>query len=257
MKVSIVTVNKNNGVGLQKTINSVHNQTYKDFEFIVIDGDSSDDSKDIIKANKDIITVSISEPDAGIYDAMNKSLSMCHGDYVIFMNSGDCFYDANTLQNVFSTNSMSDVIYGDVYFDELSFANKNIHSLQDFYCRSPFCHQGVFTRTDLANTLKFDINYRIVADWIMFLQLFVRGYSFQYVPIVVARCESGGISSDYTKNTEERLRFLSSLYPSYILKDYQELQRIKSGVLWNYYQRLEKTKKIKYYVLKLLQLFQI
>lgn len=256
MKLSIVTVNKNNSIGLKETIDSVRSQLFKDFEFIIIDGDSTDDSKNIINNNKDIINESVSEADNGVYDAMNKALKMCNGEYVIFMNSGDKFYDPSTLKNVFSKDYKSDVLYGDVYFDKFYLANKNIKSLQDFYCRSPFCHQGAFTRTELARKIKFNTDYRIVSDWIMFYQLFTNGYTFEYVPEIIAKCERGGLSSNFKRNNEERIKYLSNIYPQYILNDYNELNKIKSGTLWDYYQRLENTKKIKYYILKLLKLFR-
>lgn len=257
MKLSIVTVNKDNAKGLSQTIQSIRKQSFQDFELIIIDGNSSDNSKAIIEFNKDIISKSISEPDNGVYDAMNKALPLCKGEYIIFMNSGDMFYNSNTLQNIFKAHPKDDIIYGDVYFDKLVHANKDIHSLQDFYCKSPFCHQAVFTRTLLAQKIRFDTNYKVVADWIMFVNLFIQGHKFQYIPEIIARCETGGISSNYKKNTEERLHFLSTIYPQYILEDYQELLEIKKGVLWNYYQKVEKTKKIKYWIFKLLKFLHI
>ncbi|MBS5527990.1 MAG: glycosyltransferase [Prevotella sp.] len=258
MKVSIVTVNRNNAFGLKTTIDSIRNQTFRDYELIITDGGSTDNSIDIIRANTDIITDWVSERDNGIYDGMNKSLIRCHGDYVIFMNSGDSFFSPDVLNIVFSTSSDADVIYGDVSFLKIIKANPAIKSLQDFYCTSPFCHQAVFTRTSLAKQIKFDTDYKIVADWRMFYLIFAQGGIFEYKPIVIAQCDSSGISNlDVRRNNAERIKFLKTIYPNFVLTDYQELQDIKKGTLWIYYKRLENTPKLKYRILKLLTLLKI
>lgn len=258
MKVSIVTVNRNNASGLKTTIDSIRNQTFRDYEFIITDGGSTDNSIDIIKTNTDIIADWISERDEGIYDGMNKSLTRCHGDYVIFMNSGDSFFSSDVLNTIFSTSSDADVIYGDVAFQKVIKATPIIKSLQDFYCKSPFCHQAVFTRTSLAKQIRFDTDYKIVADWRMFYLIFAQGGVFEYKPVVIAQCDSSGISNlDVRKNNAERIKFLQTIYPDFLLMDYQELQDIKNGVLWNYYKRVENTPKLKYRILKLLKLFTI
>lgn len=100
MKISVITVNYNNKKGLEATINSVISQKYLDFEFIIVDGNSNDGSKDIIYKKRNYITKWISEPDSGIYNAMNKGVKMSTGDYLIFMNSGDEFYDTQVLDKI-------------------------------------------------------------------------------------------------------------------------------------------------------------
>jgi len=102
MKFSIITVNYNNKTGLFNTIKSVINQTFSDFEFIIIDGGSDDGSIEVIKEYSDRITYWVSERDNGIYNGMNKGIVQAKGDYVNFMNSGDTFYSNNTLENVYS-----------------------------------------------------------------------------------------------------------------------------------------------------------
>ncbi len=92
MKLSIITVNLNNKDGLQKTIDSVISQTFKDFEWIVIDGGSTDGSKELIEKYSDYISYWVSEPDKGIYNAMNKGIKVAKGDYLEFLNSGDIFF---------------------------------------------------------------------------------------------------------------------------------------------------------------------
>ena len=98
MKYSIITVNLNNANGLKETIDSVVNQTCYDYEFLIIDGGSTDDSMSIIEQYKDQIDYWASEPDKGIFNAMNKGINVSHGDYLIFMNSGDCFKNGKVLE---------------------------------------------------------------------------------------------------------------------------------------------------------------
>ena len=119
MKLSIITVVYNRREDLKKTIASVKGQTSHDIEYIVIDGDSNDGTKEVISENADFISRFVSEKDSGIYDAMNKGLQMASGDYVWFLNSGDEIYSSDTVENIFRINSSADAYYGDVmYVDE-------------------------------------------------------------------------------------------------------------------------------------------
>ena len=110
MKYSIITINYNNREGLQKTINSVIGQTFKDYEFIIIDGGSTDGSIEILEQHDASITFWSSEPDKGVYHAMNKGIAKAHGEYLNFMNSGDCFYSNNVLEHVNRYHSDADFI---------------------------------------------------------------------------------------------------------------------------------------------------
>ena len=119
MKYSIITVNFNNRDGLRKTIESVIHQTCRDYEYIVIDGGSTDGSVDVLKEYDKNIDYWVSEPDKGIYNAMNKGITQAHGEYLNFMNSGDCFYDKNVLENLCEKGLSSDIIVGrDYHFKE-------------------------------------------------------------------------------------------------------------------------------------------
>lgn len=110
MLLSIVTINRNNAAGLRKTIDSVVSQTFKDFEYIVIDGASTDESVEIIESYSDNITYWLSEPDTGIYNAMNKGIMRAKGEYVLFLNSGDFLLDDNTIANVFACHCVADIL---------------------------------------------------------------------------------------------------------------------------------------------------
>ena len=121
MKFSIITVNFNNKEGLHNTIKSVINQTFRDFEYIVIDGGSTDGSIDILKKYDKYINYWISEKDSGIYNAMNKGISKANGEYLNFMNSGDCFYALDVLEKVSKYGYTSDFIVGkDYHYNEKS-----------------------------------------------------------------------------------------------------------------------------------------
>ena len=115
MRYSIITVNFNNKEGLRRTIESVIGQTYHDFEFIVIDGGSTDGSADVLREFDKDITYWVSEKDSGIYNGMNKGIAKATGDYLNFMNSGDCFYTPDVLERVASYNTDADFIVGKDY----------------------------------------------------------------------------------------------------------------------------------------------
>jgi glycosyltransferase involved in cell wall biosynthesis len=113
--LSIITVVRNDPDNLEKTVKSVLSQTFKDYEFIVIDGQSDDQTLDVIKKHQNIITLWISEKDEGIYDAMNKGLARSKGKYVEFLNAGDVYADSRSLEAIFSNaNKDYDVIYGEI-----------------------------------------------------------------------------------------------------------------------------------------------
>lgn len=115
MKLSIITVNRNNTEGLRKTIESVVSQTYTDFEYIIIDGASTDGSVDIIKEYADRITYWVSEPDNGIYNAMNKGILKAKGEYLQFLNSGDWLVDEGVLQTMIKYTDDVDILIGNIY----------------------------------------------------------------------------------------------------------------------------------------------
>ena len=116
MKLSVITVNYNNITGLKKTFESVFCQTNKEFEYIVIDGASVDGSVDEIIAHKADIEYYVSEPDRGVYDAMNKGIKVATGDYCVFMNSGDCFYSDDVVEAALPLLDGTDIVYGNTHY---------------------------------------------------------------------------------------------------------------------------------------------
>jgi glycosyltransferase involved in cell wall biosynthesis len=194
--VSIITVVFNGEKYIEETIKSVISQKYHRVEYIIIDGGSTDETVNIIKKYKDHVDYWVSESDLGIYDAMNKGVSIARGDWVNFMNAGDYFYDNTTLFSIFK-NKMSDtdLIYGDV---EILYSNfSRIQKAGDtryLWRGMQFSHQSMFVRTSLMRQYKFNIHNRIVADFEFVYHLYSKKCSFNYVPLIVSSVVAGGLS---------------------------------------------------------------
>lgn len=204
MKISVITINLNNIQGLQATIRSVKSQSFHDYEWIVIDGGSSDGSKQLIEDNRDYFAYCVSEPDNGIYNAMNKGIAQAKGEYVLFLNSGDELASDNVLTEV-SAYLTTDIIVGNVVLNKIVVGRRNKEfSIADLYDYS-FPHQSSFIRRDLfARFGLYDEQWRIVADWAFFIDAIVFGHAqVSFMPIVVSRIQDGGISKDVTKRCAE------------------------------------------------------
>lgn len=198
-KISIITVCYNAGCAIEKTILSVINQIYSDKEYIIIDGYSNDGTINLIKKYTDIVDVFISEPDKGIYDAMNKGIKIASGEYIIFMNAGDSFYNDYVLRDIFG--KMEDrpaVVFGDVAF--YSEGKLFIQKATPFYENLPlhhsmgFNHQSSFVQTKIAKKLLFNLSYKYAADYDMMIRIFRQGGEFKQVAAVIAIYDIMGIS---------------------------------------------------------------
>lgn len=200
-KITIVTVCYNVRDDLSKTIDSVISQKYQNIEYIIVDGGSSDGSRELLKQKSDYISHWISEQDNGIYDAMNKGIDLATGDWIIFMNAGDIFFDNHVIEKIFAKEYSKSIgiIYGDV---ELDFGRnrkiiKSFRNIPSKNVASEICHQGVFTRTSILKQIKYDTTYRIYADINSFWSIYNLNWMFEYVPIVISTFEiTGGISSN-------------------------------------------------------------
>lgn len=187
-KISVVTVTYNSAATLEETILSVLNQTYHNIEYIIIDGGSTDGTVDIIEKYADRLAYWISEPDKGIYDAMNKGIAIASGDYINFMNADDTFYDNEVIKKIFSTNYYDDVIYGKTYIvsPNYSYVIKN-RPISYLSCNIPFGHQAAFSKTDLMKKYKFDLKFKSAADYDFFHRVWINKGSFREVPYIVSR----------------------------------------------------------------------
>ena len=203
--VSVVTIVLDGEDNLEETILSIINQTYKNIEYIVIDGGSKDDSINIIKKFEDKIAYWISEPDRGHYYAYNKGIDSCSGDYVNFMNCGDKFCKNDVIENIFNkVNSEcidADIIYGDIIKEDvdsgLSYIYKN-HPLNKLSERMVFGFQSVFIKRSVINKYKFNVKYKISADYNLLATCYLNNYKFYYSNILTGVYRSGGISQKRT-----------------------------------------------------------
>lgn len=187
MKFSVITVNYNNKEGLEKTILSVISQNYKDYEYIIVDGGSTDGSLKVIEKYAQYFSWWCSEPDKGVYNAMNKGVDHAKGEYINFMNSGDCFYDDNTLNNVASEQSAADVLYGNWirwYNSDKQFLIKAppIVKFAYFYNGDNICHQAMFIRSKIHQKEKYEERFKVLADWALWQKLSFDNYLFEYLP---------------------------------------------------------------------------
>lgn len=223
MKLSIITINFNNQQGLQATIDSVIVQTLKEFEWIIIDGGSTDGSCDVIEKNAQYFTYWCSEPDKGIYNAMNKGVRQATGEYCLFLNSGDCL-NGDCLK-VIMPQLTGDVIVGRVKSaedGELSYKYEDsTFSLSQLYSYS-FPHQASFIKRDLFIKHGFyDESYKILSDWKFFLQLLLKErVQLNFIPDVVSVIDYNGISKtnkDLFATETQRLR--NEVIPSYLIRD--------------------------------------
>ena len=226
---SIITINYNNCAGLRHTIESVVNQTYEDYEYIVIDGCSTDDSVDVIKSYSDKVTYWVSEKDRGIYHAMNKGVAQAHGDYCIFMNSGDCFHDINVLMRITSSCLTEDIIVGNVLsaFDGKILFEKPSREISLYYLYSATVpHQSSFIRTELLRQFPYDEDLTIVSDWKFFIQVIILlNCSVKYVNENVALFDTSGVStSNPNLMWKEKEQVLRSMFPPRVLADYQNMK---------------------------------
>jgi glycosyltransferase involved in cell wall biosynthesis len=209
-RLTIITVNRNNQDGLQRTIESVVSQSWTEREFIVIDGASTDGSVGVIEEYQDRITYWVSERDEGIYDAMNKGADRATGEYIYFLNAGDTLLP-HTLRTLFSAYESwkgCDVVYGDIQSGVTGQVERayDIAALPLGMC---FCHQAVIVRTALQKALRFNSTYRVAADYDMFFRAFMGGRSFARTGICFAAYDAAGVSHrGYLGTTREYARIL-------------------------------------------------
>lgn len=232
MKLSIITVNYNDAEGLERTIKSVIGQTFRDFEFIIIDGGSKDNSIEVIRKYEDAIDYWVSEKDGGIYPGMNKGLRQAKGEYVNFMNGGDSFHAPDVLELIFNLDTDADIITGAHSGSPHPNVGKNGVTLLDLWTGA-VDHQASFIRREVALRHPYDEKYRIVSDWKFFIEaLIMDNCSFYYTDTIVVDVDMTGISNTNIKlNDQERKDVLKELLPERILKDYQLMASIHPSLL--------------------------
>ena len=246
MKLSIITINYNHVEGLRNTINSVISQSYQDFEWVIIDGGSKDGSRELIEQYQHHFSSWCSEPDKGVYNAMNKGIAQAHGDYLLFLNSGDYLCDKGVLHAVMNKDLDADILVGYIYREKkgkmLLDKGHNIDTLSatDLLMNS-LPHQATFIRRDLFDKFgMYDESYRIVSDWKFFMQTIVFGnvsVKSLEMPITIYECD--GISdTNPTLNAQERDKVVHELFPPRIWQDYENLQSLFDVVRYPFFRLL-------------------
>lgn len=230
MKLSVITVNLNNAAGLEKTILSVISQTYDDFEYLIIDGFSTDNSKEIIEKYNDRITFWTSETDSGIYNAMNKGIRAANGEYCLFLNSGDTLYNNTILKETIGSESTEDIMYGNIlmsdgavyeYPDEVDITVK-------YFINATLPHPCTFIKKQLFSLVGFyNENNRISSDWEFFLLAICKfNATIRHLNCIVSIYDLAGLSSDPSNQeliSNEKDKALKHHFPR-LVKDYYLLQ---------------------------------
>lgn len=199
--ISVITVNRNNAIGLKKTIESVICQAYRDFEFIIIDGASTDESPEIIKEYRNYLKYTVSEPDSGIYNAMNKGILNSSGDYLLFLNSGDWFCDEGVLEKAAPYLKNYDVISGDIdIYDDGKW-----HCMQSedkvtigHFFRLSLYHQATFISRELFNREGlYNEEFQSTGDYEFFIRTLLKNNgSYSHIPVKISNFVADGMSND-------------------------------------------------------------
>ena len=218
-KLSVITIVYNNVKDIERTMLSVLNQTYPNIEYIVIDGASNDGTLEKVKQYASRLSLLISEPDKGIYDAMNKGLSVATGDYVLFMNSGDELYAPDTVADVFDTAASADIYYGEteMYDENWKSLGQRRHcspetfSWESFKYGMSISHQAIYIKRSLVSP--FDLSYKYSSDIDWIIKATKNASSIVNTHMYVAKYLVGGISKKkHFASLKERFRIFTKYY---------------------------------------------
>jgi glycosyltransferase involved in cell wall biosynthesis len=249
-KLSIITINYNNLKGLKRTVESVVNQTWQEFEYIIIDGGSTDGSVAYIESQSEYIDYWVSEPDKGIYNAMNKGIAKATGEYLLFLNSGDHFVDIKTLELNRESIAVQDIIYFNlnVVGNDSSFVKKYPDKLSfSYFINDTLPHPATFIKATLFSKVGlYDESLKIVSDWKFFIECICK-YNSTYIKIdeTLSIFYLDGLSSNSNSKvviSEESQKVLQSSFQAYI-QESNELIELKTII-----SNLRKSRKIKFLI---------
>ncbi len=221
MKLSIITINYNNLAGLKLTMQSVFEQTTHEFEYIVIDGGSKDGSKEFIETNSSHLTYWVSEPDGGIFAAMNKGVQAAQGAYCLFLNSGDKLHAANVVEKVLPLLDGEDFYNGHTLFMHKKpiMRYAPTHLTANYLLTIPLCHQSTFIRTELLRNRPYNEEL-VISDWEqMVYEILICQRSYAPIDLVISDYDVTGYSAqDATlpRRKEEARKAVQSLFPPII-----------------------------------------
>lgn len=203
MKVSIITVCYNSERTIEDTIRSVASQSYKNIEYIIIDGGSTDATNKIIKRYSDIVDIHVTEKDNGLYDAMNKGIKLATGDVIGILNSDDVLADINTLDIVVKSVINVDGVYGDIGFYDVSMSRKTRHYSSGNFHKKKFsrgfmpAHPSCYLKKKLIDQVGlYSLDFKIAADFDYLVRAFsIPGVTFSYLPYEIVKMREGGVST--------------------------------------------------------------
>lgn len=225
-------------MGLKATFKSVLSQKDIDLEYIIIDGNSSDGSKEFLRENFANIDYWVSEPDNGIYHAMNKGIVQSRGDYLLFLNSGDCLIEDLTLNKVCSKLSAFELIFFNFFNQKIK---KEFLYFSDFWFQTPYCHQAIFFKKSVFDDLGlYNEKLKIVADWEIMLRAIYYKKKYKIFNEEIVVVDQGGISNTNEGSIiaqNERLQILMNDYP-FFYNDFQNLSYFKKSKVFRLINRL-------------------
>lgn len=248
--ISIITINYNNASGLKETIRSVVNQTYNEYEYIIIDGASADESKDVIQEYQQSIDFWCSENDSGIYNAMNKGIQKSTGKYLLFLNSGDVLNDSAVLSDIHCFLKGEDFVYGDLFFmGEGGSGEKFVYPDEltvSYFLERSLGHPATFIRRELFQNCLYTESLKIVSDWEFFVKKIVlEGCSYRHVERTISIFDTNGVSSNSLECIKERELVLNKLFSPALREYFEEAEQLKKLPLLDVIQRLSKTRRLK------------
>ncbi len=223
MLITIITINYNDVEGLKKTMTSVLMQTFANIEYIMIDGGSKDGSKEYIETHKESLAYWVSEPDSGIYNAMNKGIDNATGEYILFLNSGDYLIDSTTIESFVSINPVEDIVYGKIKWKKgIEIWDDNFSSTITFkyFSKASLPHQGSFIKRKLFKEIgNYDEKLKIVSDWKFFvLAIYKYNCSFRRFDLFISVCNRDGLSclpESWPVILKEREITLKTYFPAF------------------------------------------
>ena len=251
--ISVITINRNNCQGLRQTIQSVLSQTFTNYEYIIIDGDSTDGSVAEIKLHESKLSYWNSEPDTGVYNAQNKGIAQATGDYLIFLNSGDVFCNENVLFELIHNSNNEAIVFGNIVFKTGEGSLKPFqypdHLTFEFFLKDTLPHPCTLIKKELFKKYGSYKEYiKICADWAFFIDCIVKhNVTYLHIDLPIATFLLGGLSSEnensVVKVKSEKMAYLFKFYP-FLMEQYEELNGYKSRLI-----HLQNSRQLKYFSL--------
>lgn len=222
MKLSVITVNYNNPEGLERTIISVKDQICKDFEYIVVDGASTKGDIDIIRKYEEVISKWVSEPDTGIYNAMNKAVNMAIGDYCLFLNSGDTLFQKTTVEEIYAISFSEDFVEGRIKQGSYVSTAPERYTLGSYIWKRNNFHQASLIKRNLLIEYPYNETNKIASDMRFNVEaIVVHNCTYRGIDVLISNYEAGGRSTRINHDNEVKAIF-SDFFPTRVMEDYYD-----------------------------------